>query len=170
MIVVASINMSATISTGINSTIEVNGVNAQVHANVPARGDVTFILLPTETYHVHLHDANGRLVAAMRLIIPGSTGNNRTDGGSGGSGRVVPQARKSTRGSARLRGTRRVPCGFRGLRVSGCRAEDGQSSREYEGQGLPPNMAIRTMDQSPPRSPSPASEDSDASGDGSKRQ
>ena len=167
MIVVASINMSATISTGINSTIEVNGVNAQVHANVPARGDVTFILLPTETYHVHLHDANGRLVAAMRLIIPGSTGNNRTDGGSGGSGRVVPQARKSTRGSSRLRGTRPVPCGFRGLRRR--RAEDGQSSREDEASGLPPNMAIRTMDQSPPRSPSPSSDDGDASGDGTTR-
>ena len=167
MIVVASINMSATISTGINSTIEVNGVNAQVHANVPARGDVTFILLPTETYHVHLHDANGRLVAAMQLIIPGSTGNNRTDGGSGGSGRVVPQARKSTRGSSRLRGTRPVPCGFRGLRRR--RAEDGQSSREDEASGLPPNMAIRTMDQSPPRSPSPSSDDGDASGDGTTR-
>ena len=168
MIVVAFVNMSATISTGINSTIEVHGINAQVHANVPAGGDVTFILLPSETYHVHLHDANGRLVAAMRLIIPGSTGNNRTDGGSGGSGRVVPQARKSTRGSSCLRGTRPVPCGFRGLRSR--RAEDGQSSRENEGQGLPPNMAIRTMDQSPPRSPSPSSEDSDASGDGSTRQ
>ena len=162
---VAFVNMSATISTGINSTIEVHGINAQVHANVPARGDVTFILLPSETYHVHLHDANGRLVVAMRLIVPGSTGNNRADGGSG---RVVNQARKSTRGSARLRGTRPVPCGFRGLRSR--RAEDGQSSRENEVQGLPPNMAIRTMDQSPPRSPSPSSEDSDASGDGSTRQ
>ena len=167
---VASITMSATITTGINSTIEVNGVNAQVHANVPARGDVTFILLPTETYHVHLHDANGRLVAAMRLIIPGTTGNSRINGGSGGSGgsgRVVPQARKSTRGSSRLRGTRPVPCGFRGLRRR--RAEDGQSSREDEASGLPPNMAIRTMDQSPPRSPSPSSDDGDASGDGTTR-
>ena len=105
----------------------------------------------------------------MRLIIPGSTGNNRADGGSGGSGRVVPQARKSTRGSARLRGTRRVLCGFRGFRVSGCRAEDGQSSRKDESSGLPPNMAIRTRDRSPPRSPSPSSDDGDASGDGNVR-
>ena len=164
---VAFVIMSATISTGINSTIEVHGINAQVHANVPERGDVTFVLLPSETYHVHLHDANGRLIVAVRLRVPGSTGNNGADGGSG---RVVDQARKSIRAGARLRGTRRVSGGARGSRVSGRRAEDGQSSREYEGQGLPPNMAIRTMDQSPPRSPSPASEDSDASGDGSTRQ
>ena len=164
---VAFVIMSATISTGINSTIGVHGINAQVHATVPERGDVTFVLLPSETYHVHLHDANGRLIVAVRLRVPGSTGNNGADGGSG---RVVRQARKSLRGSARLRGTRRVPGGARGSHVSGRRAGDGQSSWEYEGQGLPPNMAIRTMDQSPPRSPSPTSEDSDASANGSTHQ
>ena len=162
---VASITMSATVATGIDGVIEINGVNAQIHANLAARGEITFILLPAETYNVHLHDANGRLVAAMRLRIPGGTQDTRGDGGSPyGSGRVVPQARKSTRGSSRLRGTRPVPCGFRGLRRRG--AGDGQSSREDEASGLPPNMAIRTRDRSPPRSPSPSTDDGDARGDG----
>ena len=167
---VASITMSATVATGIDGVIEINGVNAQVHANVAARGEITFILLPRETYNVHLHDANGRLVAALRLRIPGVTQDTRGNGGSGGSGgsgRVVPQARKSTRGSSRLRGTRPVPCGFRGLRRRG--TGDGQSSREDEASGLPPNMAIRTRDRSPPRSPSPSTDDGDVSGDGNVR-
>ena len=81
--VVASLTMSATISTGINSTIEVHGANAQVHATVPERGDLTFVLLPSETYHVHLHDIHGRLVVALRLRIPGPVRNNGVDGGSG---------------------------------------------------------------------------------------
>ena len=161
---VASITMSATVATGIDGVIEINGVNAQIHANLAARGEITFILLPAETYNVHLHDANGRLVAAMRLRIPGGTQDTRGDGGSPyGSGRVVPQARKSTRGSSRPRGTRPVPCGFRGLRRRG--TGDGQSSREDGAYGLLPNMAIRTRDRSPPRSPSPSS-DVDVLGDG----
>ena len=154
---VASITMSATIATGIDGVIEINGVNAQVHANLAARGEITFILLPGETYNVHLHDANGRLVGAMRLNIPGG-GDTHSDGGSPyGSGRVVrPQARKSTRGSSRPRGTRPVPCGYRNLHRRG--TADGQSSRDEETYGLPPNMAIRTRDRSPPRSPSPSSD------------
>ena len=152
--------MSATISTGINSTIEVHGANAQVHATVPERGDLTFVLLPSETYHVHLHDIHGRLVCALRLRIPGSVRNSGVDGGSG---RVVrPQARKNLRGGARLRGVRRVPggaCGS-GSHVSGRDAGDGLSSRGCETRGLPPNMAIRTTDQSP-RSPADSSSDSD---------
>ena len=165
---VASITMSATVATGIDGVIEINGVNAQVHANVAARGEITFILLPTETYNVHLHNANGRLVAALRLRIPGVTQDTRgNDGSPYGSGRVVPQARKSTRGSSRPRGTRPVPCGFRGLRRRG--TGDGQSSREDEAYGLPPNMAIRTRDRSPPRSPSPSSDEVDVVGDGNAR-
>ena len=162
---VASITMSATVATGIDGVIEINGVNAQIHANLAARGEITFILLPAETYNVHLHDANGRLVAALRLRIPGVTQDTRGDGGSPyGSGRVVPQAQKSTRGSSRPRGTRPVPCGFRGLRRR--RIGDGQSSRDDEAYGLPPNMAIRTRDRSPPRSPSPSTDDVDVVGDG----
>ena len=158
--VVASVTMSATISTGINITIEVHGVNAQVHATVPERGDLTFVLLPSETYHVHLHDVHGRLVVALRLRIPGPVGNNGVDGGSG---RVVRQARRNLRGGARLRGARRVPggaCGS-GSHVSGRGVRDGQSSQGCETRGLPPNMAIRTMDQSPRSPASSSSEDSD---------
>ena len=160
--------MSGTVAIGVDGVIEISAVNAEIHANVAARGEITFILLPGETYNVHLHDANGRLVGAMRLNIPGG-GDTHSDGGSPyGSGRVVrPQARKSTRGSSRPRGTRPVPCGFRGLRRHG--TGDGQSSREDEASGLPPNMAIRTRDRSPPRSPSPSTDDGDASGDGNVR-
>ena len=157
---VAFLTMAASISTGINCTIEVHGANAQVHATVPEHGDLTFGLLPSETYHVHLHDMHGRLVCALRLRIPGSV---RNGGVGGGSGRVVrPQARKNCRGGARLRGVRRVPggaCGS-GSHVSGRDAGDGLSSRGCETRGLPPNMAIWTANQSP-RSPADSSSDSD---------
>ena len=153
-----SITMSGTVAIGVDGVIEISAVNAQIHANLAARGEITFILLPGETYNVHLHDANGRLVGAMRLNIPGAGENTHSDGGSPyGSGRVVrPQARKSTRGSSRPRGTRPVPCGYRNLRRRG--TADGQSSRDEEAYGLPPNMANRTRDRSPPRSPSPSSD------------
>ena len=147
--------MSATVAIGVDGVIEIDAVNAQIHADVAARGEITFILLPGQTYNVHLHDANGRLVGAMRLNIPGGVDNVQSDGDSPyGSGRVVrPQARKSTRGSSRPRGMRPMRCGYRRRRGA-----DGQSSRDDEGYGIPPNMAIRTRDRSPPRSPSPSSD------------
>ena len=147
--------MSGTVAIGVDGVIEIDAVNAQIHANLAARGEITFILLPGQTYNVHLHDANGRLVGAMRLNIPGGVDNVQSDGDSPyGSGRIVrPQARKSTRGSSRPRGTRPMPCGYRRRRGA-----DGQSSRDEEGYGIPPNMAIRTRDRSPPRSPSPSSD------------
>ena len=156
--------MSATVAIGVDGVIEIDGANAQILANVAARGEVTFILLPGQTYNVHLHDANGRLVGAMRLNIPGGVDNVQSDGDSPyGSGRVVrPQARRSTRGSSRPRGLRPMRCGYRRRRGDNGQnsrdGADGQSSRDDERYGIPPNMAIRTRDRSPPRSPSPSSD------------
>ena len=162
---VAFLIMAASISVGINCTIEVQGANAEVHATLPEHGNLTFGLMPSETYHVHLHDMNGRLVCALRLRIPGSV---RNGGMGGGSGPVVrPQARKSCHGGARLRGVRRAPAGAcaSGSGVSGRDVGDGLSSRRCERHGLPPNMAIRTANQSP-KSPADSSSDSDDSDSG----
>ena len=159
-----SITMSGTVAIGVDGVIEIDAVNAQIHANVAARGEITFILLPGQTYNVHLHDANGRLVGAMRLNIPGGVDNVQSDGDSPyGSGRVVrPQARRSTRGSSRPRGLRPMRCGYRRRRGDNGQTSrdggDGQSLRDDERYGIPPNMAIRTRDRSPPRSPSPSSD------------
>ena len=156
--------MSATVAIGVDGVIEIDGANVQILANVAARGEVTFILLPGQMYNVHLHDANGRLVGAMRLNIPGGADNVQSDGGDSpyGSGRVVrPQARRSTRGSSRPRGLRPMRCGYRRRRGGNretSRDGDGQSLRDDERYGIPPNMAIRTRDRSPPRSPSPSSD------------
>ena len=156
--------MSATVAIGVDGVIEIDGANVQILANVAARGEVTFILLPGQTYNVHLHDANGRLVGAMRLNIPGGGDNAQSDGGDSpyGSGQVVrPQARRSTRGSSRPRGLRPMRCGYRRRRGDNgetSRDGDGQSLRDDDRYGIPPNMAIRTRDRSPPRSPSPSSD------------
>ena len=156
--------MSATVAIGVDGVIEIDGANAQILANVAARGEVTFILLPGQTYNVHLHDANGRLVGAMRLNIPGGGDNAQSDSGDSpyGSGRVVcPQARRSMRGSSRPRGLRPMRCGYRrrrGANGESSRDGDGQSVRDDDTYGIPPNMAIRTRDRSPPRSPSPSSD------------
>ena len=163
--VVASVNMSGTVAIGVDGVIEVDGPNVQVLANVAARGEVTFILLPGQVYNVHLHDANGRLIGVMRLDIPGG-GDNTSDADGGdspyGSGQVGrPRVRRRTRGISRPRGLRPMRCGFRrrrGANGESSRDGDGQSVRDDDTYGIPPNMAIRTRDRSPPRSPSPSSD------------
>ena len=160
--VVTSVNMSGTVAIGVDGVIEIDGPNVQILANVAARGEVTFILLPGQMYDVHLHDANGRLIGAMRLDIPGG-GNNTGDGGDSpyGSGQVGrPQVRRRTREISRPRRLRPMRCGFRRRRgANGESLRDGdQSVRDDDTYGLPPNMAIRTRDRSPRRSPSSSSD------------
>ena len=154
--------MSATVAIGVDGVIEIDGINVQILANVAARGEVTFILLPGQMYNVHLHDANGRLVGAMRLNIPGG-GDNTSDGGDSpyGSGQVGrPRVRRRTRGISRPP-LRPMRCGYRrrrGANGESSRDGDGQSVRDDDTYGIPPNMAIRTRDRSPPRSPSSSSD------------
>ena len=152
--VVTFVTMSGTVAIGVDGVIEVDGANIQVLANVAARGEVTFILLPGQLYSVHLHDANGRLIGIMRLEIPGG-GEHTSDAEDGGedspygSGQVArPQARRRAREVLRPRRSRPMRCAFRrrrGTSQSGSR--DDQSVRDDD--GIPANMGIRTRDRSP---------------------
>ena len=160
--VVAFVTMSGTVAIGVDGVIEVDGPNVQVLANVAARGEVTFILLPGQLYSVHLHDANGRLIGVMRLDIPGG-GDNTSDAEDGGdspygSGQVGrPQARRRAREISRPRRSRPMRCAFRRRRGAHGGSRDGdQSVRDDD--GIPANMAIRTRDRSPRRRPSSSSD------------
>ena len=155
--------MTVFVSAGINCQLEVHGLNAEVHATLPEHGNLTFGLMPSETYTVHLHDMNGHLVCALRLSIPGPV---RNGGWGGGPGPMVrPQARKSCNGGARLRGVYHASAGASasGSGVSGGDVGDGLSSRRCERHGLGPNMAIRTAGQPPIKSPTHSSSSSDDS-------
>ena len=151
--VVTFVTMSGTVAIGVDGVIEVDGANIQVLANVAARGEVTFILLPGQLYSVHLHDANGRLIGVMRLDIPGG-GDNTSDAEDGGedspygSGQVArPQARRRAREVLRPRRSRPMRCAFRRRRGTSGGSRDDQSVRDDD--GIPANMAIRTRDRSP---------------------
>ena len=160
--VVTFVTMSGTVAIGVDGVIEVDGANIQVLANVAARGEVTFILLPGQLYSVHLHDANGRLIGVMRLDIPGG-GEHTSDAEDGGedspygSGQVArPQARRRAREVLRPRRSRPMRCAFRRRRGTSGGSRDDQSVRDDD--GIPANMAIRTRDRSPRRRPSSSSD------------
>ena len=146
--------MSGTVAIGVEGVIEIDGA-IQVLANVAARGEVSFVLLPGQLYTVHLHEANGRLLGIMRLEIPGGgeRAGDAEDGGEDsspyGSGQVTrPQTRRRAREVLRPRRSRPMRCAFRrrrGTSQSGSR--DDQSVRDDD--GIPANMGVRTRDRSP---------------------
>ena len=152
--------MSSTVAIGVEGVIEIDGA-IQVLANVAARGEVSFVLLPGQLYSVHLHDANGRLLGIMRLEIPGGGehAGDAEDGGEDsspyGSGQVArPQTRRRAREVLRPRRSRPMRCAFRRRGTSHSGSRDEQTVRDDD--ELPANMAIRSRDRSPrPRDRSP---------------
>ena len=75
--------MTAFVSAGIMCQMEIHGLNAEVYANLPERGNLTFGLAPSETYTVQVRDTSGRMVCALRLTIPGPMLNGGWGGGPG---------------------------------------------------------------------------------------
>ena len=158
--------MSGFISAGISCQVEVHGFNAEVYANLPKRGNLSFGLAPSEVYTIQLRDISGRLICALRLSIPGPM----LGGGSGGSS--GPMGQPSTQGSGgggRLRSSYSVSAGASTSVLSTpatVGVGDGVAPGWRERCGLGENMAIQSATEQhvikTPSSSSSSSDESDA--------
>ena len=144
--------MSSTVAIGVEGVIEIDGA-IQVLAHVAARGEVSFVLSPGQSYTVHLHEANGFLLGIIRLDIPGNgdRADDIEDGGEDsspyGSGFTSPQTRRRAREVLRPRPSSPMRCSFRRRGAGHSQSRDEQTVRD--GDELPANMAIRSRDRSP---------------------
>ena len=147
------VTMSSTVALGVEGVIEIDGA-IQVLAHVGARGEVSFVLSPGQSYTVHLHEANGFLLGIIRLDIPGNgdRADDIEDGGEDGSspygsGFTSPQTRRRAREVLRPRPSSPMRCSFRRRGAGHSQSGDEQTIRD--GDELPANMAIRSRDRSP---------------------
>ena len=143
--------MSSTVALGVEGVIEIDGA-IQVLAHVGARGEVSFVLSPGQSYTVHLHEANGFLLGIIRVDIPGNVArpDDIEDGGEDspyGSGFTSPQTRRRAREVLRPRPSSPMRCSFRRRGAGRSQGEAEQTIRD--GDELPANMAIRSRDRSP---------------------
>ena len=145
--------MSSTVALGVEGVIEIDGA-IQVLAHVGARGEVSFVLSPGQSYTIHLHEANGFLLGIIRLDIPGNVDrpDDIEDGGEDGSspygsGFTSPRTRRRSREVLRPRPSSPMRCSFRRRGAGHSQGGDEQTTRD--GDELPANMAIRSRDRSP---------------------
>ena len=143
--------MSSTVALGVEGVIEIDGA-VQILAHVGARGEVSFVLSPGQSYTIHLHEASGFLLGIIHLDVPGNVDrpNDIEDGGEDGSsspygsGFTSPRTRRRSREVLRPRPSSPMRCSFR--RRGAGRSQDEAEQTTRDGDELPANMAVRSRD------------------------